>query len=281
MLESRIERIFIEASPRMSAPPAGVNRDVQFEIVGGQVAVISLDRPDKRNAVNEAVALAVAHLVEIVETDDAIRVGILTSANVRMFCAGADLAEIAAGRVRKIITPTGGFAGFTDAKRAKPWIAAVYGPVLGGGLELALACDMIVASDDATFGLPEVKQGFLAAAGGAYRLPRAIPRNIALELITTGAPIDARRAHMLGLVNCLAPASQVHDVAIGIAKSIAANAPLAVRHSLAIARQQADKSDAELRSLSVELGTAVMTSSDAREGPRAFLEKRPPRWTGS
>src|ERR1700679_119971 len=117
MLESRAERIFIEASPRMSAPPAGVNRDVQFEIESGQVAVISLDRPDKLNAVNEAIAMAIAHLVEIVETNDAIRVGILTSANTRMFCTGADLAEIAAGRVMKIVTPTGGFAGFTSAKR--------------------------------------------------------------------------------------------------------------------------------------------------------------------
>ena len=264
----------------MSAPPPGVGRDVQFEIVGGQIAVISLDRPDKRNAVNEAVAMAVAHLVAMVEADDAIRVGILTSANERMFCAGADLTEIAAGRVGKIITPAGGFAGFTDAKRAKPWIAAVYGPVLGGGLELALACDMIVASEETSFGLPEVKQGFLAAAGGAYRLPRAIPRNVALELIATGASIDARRAHVLGLVNRLAPAGQVRDVAIAIAKSIAANAPLAVRHSLAIARQQADRSDVELRSLSVELGTTVMATNDAREGPRAFLEKRAPRWTG-
>jgi enoyl-CoA hydratase/carnithine racemase len=260
--------------------PPGVDREVLFEIVAGQIAVISINRPEKRNAVNEAVATAVDHLVKVVEADDTLRVGILTSADRRMFCAGADLAEIAAGRVTKIITSSGGFAGFTDAERAKPWIAAVYGPVLGGGLELALACDMIVAAEDATFGLPEVKQGFLAAAGGAYRLPRAIPRNIALELIATGSSIDSHRAKVLGLVNYVAPSDQVRDTAVGIARSIAANAPLAVRCSLSIARQHADKSDAELRSLSVKLGAGVMASHDATEGPRAFLDKRPPRWLG-
>jgi enoyl-CoA hydratase/carnithine racemase len=262
----------------MAQTPHGASCGVLFEVIEEHIAVIALDRPEKRNAINAAMTAAIDFFVKKIEADDAIRVAILTSSSEQMFCAGADLGEIAAGRVGSIITPDGGFAGFTDAKRSKPWIAAVRGSVLAGGCELSLACDMIVAADDAKFGLPEVKRGFLAAAGGIYRLPRALPRNIALELIATGAPLDAQRAYVLGLVNYLMPSVQVRDTAVQLARTIAGNAPMAVRESLHIARQYLEKSDAELHALSVRTATHVMSSEDAQEGPRAFLEKRTPRW---
>jgi enoyl-CoA hydratase/carnithine racemase len=264
----------------MTSHPDGVGREVLYEIIDDHIAVVSFNRPDKRNAVNEAVATAVDFLVKRIEADDAIRVAILTSSSNAVFCAGADLAEIAAGRVRSLVTPDGGFAGFTAAKRSKPWIAAVCGSVLGGGFELSLACDMIIASEDAHFGLPEVKRGFLAAAGGIYRLPKAIPRNIALELIVTGSPLTASRAHALGLVNYLVPDGSVREAAVELARIIAANAPLAVCASLDIARLCTERSEAELQTLSVKTAGQVMASEDAKEGPRAFLAKRAPLWSG-
>jgi len=176
------------------------------------------------------------------------------------------------------MTPEGGFAGFVHAPRAKPWIAAVHGFALGGGLELSLACDMIVAADNAVFGLPEPKRGILAGAGGVYRLPRAIPRAIALEMLATGAPIDARRAYELGLVNRVIEESQLLGEAIALAEQIAANAPLSVRESLAIGRIAGERHEAELRQLQDAAAKRVMASEDAREGPRAFVEKRAPVW---
>jgi len=143
-----------------------------------------------------------------------------------------------------------------------------------------LACDMIVASDDAQFGLPEVKRGLFAGAGGVYRLPRVLPRNIAFELIATGNSLDAHRAAALGLSNRTVPSERVLDVALELARTIAANAPLAVRQSLLVARQYAEHGDAELRAISDSEGALVFASEDAKEGPRAFLEKRPPNWSG-
>jgi enoyl-CoA hydratase len=264
----------------MSEQPEGVGREVLFEIVDDHIAIVTLNRPEKRNAVNGALAGAVAYLVRKIEDDAAIRVAILASSNEKVFCAGADLAEISAGRGALLAPAGSGFAGFVDAPRAKPWIAAVRGAALAGGCELPLACDMIVASDDSTFGLPEVKRGLFAGAGGVHRLPRAIPRNIALELIATGDPMKADRAYTLGLVNRLVPSAQVRDEAIALAKAIAVNAPLSVRESLIVARQSSEKTDAELRKLSMEHSMKVMTSEDAKEGPRAFLEKRASRWQG-
>lgn len=264
----------------MSEQPDGVGREVLYDLVDGHIAVITLNRPEVRNAVNPELAGAVEWLIKKVEADDAVRVAILTSSNDRVFCAGADLAAISSGRGAGIATADGGFAGFVDAKRDKPWIAAVKGYALAGGGELCLACDMIVASEDAKFGLPEVKRGLFAGAGGVHRLPRALPRNIALELVATGDPMEARRAYELGLVNRVAPTDQVLAVALDLARAIAVNAPVSVRESLKVARLSGEASDAELRKLSGEAAMRVMTTADAREGPRAFLEKRAPQWTG-
>jgi enoyl-CoA hydratase/carnithine racemase len=263
----------------ISGLPEGVGREVLYEIVAEHIAVISINRPDKRNAVNGPAAMAIDYLVRQVETDARIRVGILTSTSGQAFCTGADLNEIAAGRVCDILTPDGGFAGFTDSRREKPWLAAVRGLAVGGGFELALACDLIIASEDARFSLPEVRRGFIAAAGGVSRLARAIPRNVALELVATGGMLDSERAHALGLVNYRVPSAAVRDTAVSLARVIAANAPLAVRQSLSIARQHPDLSDAQLRDLSIKAAGRVMASEDAKEGARAFLEKRPPRWS--
>ena len=178
----------------MSEQPEGVGREVLYEVVDGHIAVITLNRPEVRNAVNPQLAAACEYLIRKVEADDDIRVAILTSSNDKVFCAGADLAAISSGNGAGIATKDGGFAGFVDAKRDKPWIAAVKGYALAGGGELCLACDMIVASEDAKFGLPEVKRGLFAGAGGVHRLPRALPRNIALELVATGDSLGAQRA---------------------------------------------------------------------------------------
>ncbi len=254
--------------------------EVLYEIIDNHIAVLTLNRPRVRNAVNGAMTALLEQLVRGVETDDRIRVAILTSSDGRAFCAGADLSEIAAGRGDLLKTPEGGFGGFVHAPRHKPWIAAVEGLAIGGGCELALACDMIVAAQNAQFGLPEVKRGLLAGAGGLFRLPRALPRSIALEMIATGAPMSAERAAAFGLLNRVVPPGTARDAAIDLARSIAENAPLAVRHSLAVARQAVDHSDMELRDISMAEVETVMASEDAKEGARAFLEKRRPQWAG-
>ena len=176
---------------------------VRFELLGRHIALVTLDRPEKRNAISPEVASALEAIVRRIEDDPDIRVAILTSSEPRVFCAGADLGAVASGKGAGMETPGGGFAGFVYAQRIKPWIAAVEGMALAGGCEICLSCDMIVASQCASFGLPEVKRGLMAGAGGVHRLANILPRNIAAELLATGEPIDGARAHALGLVNRL------------------------------------------------------------------------------
>ena len=263
----------------MTTAPAA-HSEILFETVDDHVALVTLNRPQKRNAVNAAMTAALGRIVKQIEADETIRVAILTSSSGGSFCAGADLAEIAAGNRAKLRTPDGGFAGFTDARRDKPWIAAIRGSALGGGCELALACDMIIASSSSSFGLPEVKRGLFAGAGGVHRLPRLLPRNVAYELIATGDPISAQRAYSLGLLNRIVSEEDVLSSARKLACDIAANAPLAVSASLRVARLSYDRPDADLRIISDQIGGKVMASEDAQEGARAFAEKRSPQWTG-
>lgn len=246
----------------------------------GHVALVTLNRPQARNAVDAAVAAALEAIVDRTEADPEVWAVVLTGAGSGVFCAGADLKEVAAGRGEALFTARGGFAGFVDATRTKPWIAAVNGKALAGGCEIVLACDLVVAADDAAFGLPEVTRGLIAAAGGLYRLPRVLPRHLALELIMTADTIDAAAAHRHGWVNRLAPADRVVDEALALAARITRNAPVAVRESLAIARQAQALDDAQLRALSMQARKRVQATEDFREGPRAFIEKRPPRWSG-
>ncbi|MBN8492564.1 MAG: enoyl-CoA hydratase/isomerase family protein [Burkholderiales bacterium] len=254
---------------------------VTLQRLAGHVALVTLNRPQARNAVNGEVAAALEAIVDETERDADIWAVVLTGAREGLvFCAGADLKEVSAGRGEALFTARGGFAGFVDAPRSKPWIAAVHGKALAGGCEIVLACDLVVAADDAAFGLPEVTRGLIAAAGGLYRLPRALPRQLALELILTADTLPAAEAHRHGWVNRLAPAERVVDEALALAGRITRNAPVAVRESLQIARQAVDLDDAGLRALSMQGRTRVQATEDYREGPRAFIEKRAPRWTG-
>lgn len=263
----------------IAAHPDSVGREVLFE-VDGHVATVVLNRPDKRNAINGAVTQAMSWILDKIEADPDIRVAILTSSIDSTFSAGADLAEIAKGNAASLSTEKGGFAGFANYPRTIPMIAAVTGNALAGGCELALACDMIVADPGARFGLPEVKRGLFAAANGVFRLVRALPRNIAIEVILSGDPISAQRAFDLGLINRIAPTEDVRDEARKLADAIAVNAPLSVRESLRVARLAFDLDEDGLREESRKAAATTFSSDDAREGPRAFLEKRPPVWKG-
>lgn len=246
----------------------------------GAIAIATLNRPDARNAVNGAVSAALASIAERVEADNSIRVGILATSNPRAFCAGADLAEIARGNRDSISHPTYGFGGFVRFPRSKPWIAAVNGFAMGGGFELAMSADMIVAGEGAQFGLPESLRGLFAAAGGAFRLARLIPRAVANEILVTGLRLDAQRALALGLVNRVVPEDEVLDNAIALAETIAQSAPLSVAASLDLARQAIDLDEEALWQLTYAHARTVMRSADAIEGATAFIEKRAPQWTG-
>jgi enoyl-CoA hydratase len=252
---------------------------VTCEMVQDHVALVTLNRPTARNAVNAELARALDAIVRRTESDPDIWVVVLTGGG-DVFCAGADLKEVAAGRASDLFTAAHGFAGFVDAERRKPWIAAVNGTALAGGCEIVLACDLVVASADASFGLPEVSRGLIAAAGGLYRLPRALPRNIAIELALTADSLDAPRAASLGLVNRVVERGQLLPEALGLAARITRNAPVAVRESLQVARRVHDLDEAGLRALTKQSRDRVAASEDYREGPRAFVEKRPPRWIG-
>ncbi len=247
--------------------------------VDGHVAVITINRPEAKNAVNGAVATGIEAAVDRLEQDDDLWVGILTHTG-NVFCAGADLKVIGAGRAAELATERGGFGGFVQRQRTKPVIVAADGPALAGGCELALAADLIVASTAARFGLPEVKRCLVAAGGGLFRLPRAIPEKLAMELALTGEPIDAERAHHFGLVNRLAEPGAALDAALALAAQITANAPVAVRESRKVVLAAATASDEELWQMSLAGIAAAMSSSDISEGLLAFLEKRPPVWTG-
>jgi crotonobetainyl-CoA hydratase len=250
----------------------------------GQIMLITLNRPEARNAVDAAVCELVGNAVEEAEHDIDIRAIVLTGAGELSFCAGADLKAIARGEAP---LPKGmehwSFAGFVNHFTAKPTIAAVNGSAMGGGTELALACDLVVAAETATFGLPEVKRGLVAAAGGAFRLAEQLPRKIAMRVLLTGEPLTAAEAARWGLVNEVVAGGALLDTALELAGTIAANAPLAVQASKRIAYGAHDgrlpHEDARW-ALTAQQSAAVFTSADAQEGPRAFAEKRRPVWTG-
>jgi enoyl-CoA hydratase len=244
-----------------------------------RVGIIRLNRPEARNAVSDEVSEAIEAALDEFEADDGIATVVVTGTG-DVFCAGADLKMVAQGQGMKIATKRGGFGGFVARDYPKPRIAAVNGPALAGGFEIVLACDLVVAADGARFGLPEVKRGLFAAAGGPFRLARRIPLATATEIVLTGDPIDAARAHELGLVNRLVPRDRVLDEALALAGRIAENGPVAVRNSLKMVREAVDLTEAEAWPRSAELAVEVFSTGDAIEGATAFAEKRPPRWTG-
>jgi len=257
-----------------------MSKAVTYTVVDDSIAVVTINRPEARNAVNAEVAQGIEEAVDRTNTDAKIRVCILTGAGDKSFCAGADLKTVRAGEVASIRTERGGFGGFVFAERRKVWIAAVNGFALGGGCEFALACDMIVADPSAQFGLPEVKRGLMALAGGLVRLPRNIPKAIALEAIATGEPFTAQRAWQLGLVNHVSKPGQVLDRAVLLAQAVASNSPIAVQESLKIARNTIEVPEVELIARGMVARADLEKTEDYAEGLRAFAEKRAPNWQG-
>jgi enoyl-CoA hydratase len=244
----------------------------------GPILVITINRPKARNAVNEAVANAMVTALDELDSNDELTLGVLTGAG-GTFCAGMDLKAFVAGEHP---SPKGrGFAGLTEAPPSKPLIAAVEGYALAGGCELVLACDLVVAAENAKFGIPEVKRGLVAAAGGLMRLPKRIPPAIAMELALTGDFLGAEEAHRHGLVNRLTPVGGALDAALGLADKISANGPMAIRVSKQVMVESQDWSSAEMWSRQRKLVDPVFKSADAIEGSRAFAEKREPNWTGT
>ncbi|MCO4253338.1 crotonase/enoyl-CoA hydratase family protein [Pseudarthrobacter raffinosi] len=247
----------------------------------GHILIITLNRPEARNAINGEVAAALGAALELLNSDDELRVGILTGTGAA-FCAGQDLKAFAAGEpVIPLEHPEWGFAGFVSHFTDKPLIAAVNGFAFGGGLELALACDIIVASDSALFALPEVKRGLFAAGGGVPRLTQQMPMNVARQMVLTGEPITAETAARWGLVNQVVEAAELETAALALARAISANAPLAVQASkriIAAAGFQSTWKPSAWTVIGSEL-EAVFGSDDAAEGSRAFVDKRDPVWT--
>ena len=248
---------------------------VQYE-TRGRVAIITLNRPEARNAVSNELAVALEAAVDRLEADDEVWLGIL-AANGPVFSAGADLKAVASGKAN-LGTERGGFGGFVTLERTKPVVAAVDGFAVAGGCELVLACDLVVASTNEAFGLPEVKRSLVAMAGGTARLPKKLPPNIAMEIALTGDPISAERAHQYGLVNVLCEPGDVIDKALELAERVNANAPLAVRATREAVRQGAEVGDVEGIKIAQDLFRPIARSDDAKEGPRAFVEKRDPAW---
>ncbi|MCU1682545.1 MAG: enoyl-CoA hydratase [Amycolatopsis sp.] len=250
--------------------------EVRTEKIGSSL-LITIDRPQARNAVNAAVAKGLAAAVDQLESDPDLRVGVLTGAE-GTFSAGMDLKAALTGESPEI--PGRGFGGLTEAETTKPLIAAVEGWAMGGGFELALGCDLIVAAEDAKFGLPEIKRGLIAAGGGVIRLPKRIPHHLAMEFLLTGEPVSGTRAGELGLVNRVVPAGDAAAVALQLAEQLAANAPLALAAVKAVVRAADGVPDAEAFTAQRKEMAKLMGSEDVREGMTAFAERRTPVWQG-
>jgi enoyl-CoA hydratase len=253
-----------------------VSDSVLTEVIDG-VLIVTINRPDARNAINTETAIGIGDAMDRLDDDGTVVAGIVTGAG-GTFCAGMDLKAFLAGERPSI--PGRGFAGIVEQPPAKPIIAAIEGYAIAGGFEIALACDMIVAADNAKFGLPEVKRGLVAAGGGLMRLPERVPRPLAIEWALTGDLIPARRGHEVGLVNRLTPPDGALDEALALARTIAANGPLAVAASKQIIVEAPGWPAAEMFVRQREISEPVRASEDAREGATAFKEKRAPRWRG-
>jgi enoyl-CoA hydratase len=246
----------------------------------GRVEILRLNRPEARNAMSPELSLAIEDALDEIEQDSSVIAVVITGTG-PVFCAGADLKVIASGGGAGINAPKGGFAGVATRDFPKPIIAAVNGTAVAGGFELVLSCDLVVAAEDASFGLPEAKRGLLAAAGGPIRLAKRVPLATALEIVMTGDPITAQRAHDLGLVNRLVPADRVVDESVALAERIAENSPSAVRIGRRLVKESAEVSEADGWKLTYELARELGKTGDGIEGATAFAEKRKPVWSES
>jgi enoyl-CoA hydratase len=247
--------------------------------VRGRIALITIDRVHARNTIDPAAAAGIEAALDRFEANEDLWVGILTGRGT-VFSLGADLGAVIAGQGPELITERGGFGGLARRKRVKPLIAAVEGAALAGGCELALACDLIVASSASMFGLPDVKRSLIAASGGLFRLPRIVGSKLALEMILTGEPLSAGRAHELGLVNRVVDPGMVLETAIGLAELIIENAPVAVRESRRVAMAAIEQNDQLLWEETAHAASRVAASDDFAEGPRSWVEGRRPYWQG-
>ncbi|WP_353233525.1 crotonase/enoyl-CoA hydratase family protein [Diaphorobacter ruginosibacter] len=241
----------------------------------GNIQIMTLNRPEARNAVSLEMAQAMAAALDAFDADPALSVGIITGAG-GSFCAGMDLKGFLQGKRPTI--PGRGFCGITIKPPRKPIIAAVEGYALAGGFEVVLACDLIVASREARFGLPEVKRGLAAAGGGLLRLPRRLPYHLAMECILTGDMLSAERAQQNGLINRMTEPGGALDAAIELANAVAANGPLSLVASKQVVGESADWSREEMFDRQAAITDPVFASQDAREGAAAFAEKRKPVW---
>ena len=257
-----------------AADPSAPGGDVLVRRDNG-ILIVTINRPDQRNAVNGAVSAGIASALDLLDSSPDLRVGVLHG-NGSAFCAGMDLKAFAAGE--QVRDPARGFGGIVERPPAKPLIAAVEGWALGGGFEIVLACDLVTAGKSARFGLPEVRRGLAARGGGVFRLPQRLPRNLAMEIIVTGAPLDADRAAQFGLVSRLVEDGQALSAALELAAQIAANAPMSVRASKAVAIESADWPLAEGFQRQRAYLEPVFASQDATEGVTAFRERRDPVW---
>ena len=243
----------------------------------GPILVVSINRPERRNAVTHVVSLGIAAAMDQLDDDDSLQVGIITGRG-GSFCAGMDLHAFGDGERPEV--DGRGFGGVTETPPRKPLIAAVEGFALAGGCELALACDLIVAANNAFFGLPEVTRGLVAGSGGLIRLPRRIPQAIALEYALTGARMAAETAHHWGLVNRLVEPGAALSEAMALARSISANAPLATAMTKLIVSESSSWPVADIWRIQAPLVDSILASADAKEGAAAFADKRDPVWRG-
>ncbi|MFC0864665.1 crotonase/enoyl-CoA hydratase family protein [Sphaerimonospora cavernae] len=250
--------------------------EVLVEADGG-VAVVTINRPRAKNAVNGAVARGIAAALDELDERRDVSAIVITGAG-GTFCAGMDLKAFLGGDFP--VVEGRGFGGITERSARKPMVAAVEGYALAGGFEIALSCDVIVASEEAKFGLPEPKRGLVAAAGGVMRLPRRIPYHVAMEIALTGDFYPTSRLYELGLVNRVTPAGEALAGALELARKIAANAPLALAATKRVVIESADWSQEEMFAKQSEITGPIFASKDAMEGAAAFAEKRAPNWSG-
>jgi len=265
----------------MTDDPAGADGVLLVER-DEHILILTLNRPQARNAVNSELASRLGQALEDFSADSELRVAILRGAG-SAFCAGQDLKAFAAGEpVVPTDRPDWGFAGFVSHFTDKPVIAAVHGFAFGGGLELALACDLVVAAAGTRIGLPEVTRGLFAAGGGVPRIGQQLPFKVAMRLVLTGEPMSVEEAERWGLINAVVPEGELMQNALSIARTIAANAPLSVQATKRIMYANANDSvwDQQTWPPILQEFDAVFSSDDAKEGAAAFVEKRPPVWTG-
>lgn len=247
--------------------------------IHGNTLVMTINRPEAKNAVNGAVASGIEAAIDELEENDDLWIGVLASTG-DVFCAGADLKEINSGNAAGLMTQRGGFGGIVYRERRKPIIVAVDGLATAGGCEIVLSCDLVVASTRAAFGLAEVKRNLVAGAGGLFRLPRVLPPNVAMEAILTATPIPAERAYGFGMVNRLTEPGEALAGALALAAEITENAPVAVWESRAVAKAAIATGEDDLKRMTDQAFGVVLSSEDTSEGLTAFIEKRKPSWKG-